>query len=219
MPKLNLSVDEVLSTTRAVRKRLDLNRPVEPEIIRECLELALQAPSPGGMQNWHFIVVADAEKRLALAEIYRKSTRAKGGQEDMLRQMIADATNEQEAIALTKIAETPFYLTENLHRVPVQVIPCIEGRAENLAGAAQSGYWGGIWPAMWSFMLAARSRGLGTVPTTLHLDFEREAAEILGIDYENVTQAGLIPVAYTIGTDFKPAGRKPLDSVLHWNGW
>jgi nitroreductase len=219
MSKLNLSVDEVLTTTRAVRKRLDLNRPVELEIIRECLELALQAPTPGGMQNWHFIVVTDPEKRLALADIYRKSTRAPGGQEDMLRQMIPNAADEQEAAALTKIAQTPFYLTENLHRVPVHVIPCLEGRAENLTGAAQSGYWGGIWPAMWSFMLAARSRGLGTVPTTLHLDFEREAAAVLGIPYETVTQAGLIPVAYTIGTDFKPAARKPLESVLHSDHW
>ncbi len=163
---LDLSIDELLTTTRAVRKRLDLTRPVEPEVIRECLSLA-----------------------------------------------------EQEAAYLTRIADTPRYLTAHLHEVPVHVIPCVEGRAEKLSATRQAAHWGGIWPATWSFMLAARSRGLGTVLTTLHLDFEQEAAEVLGIPYEQVMQVGLIPVAYTLGTTFKPAARKPLEAVLHWNRW
>jgi len=219
MPSLDLSIDELLTTTRAVRKRLDLARPVEPEVIRECLSLAVQAPTPGGMQNWHFVVVSDRSQREALAALYGKSARAPGGQEDVLKHMIAAAADEQDAAHRTRMADTPRYLTEHLHEVPVHVIPCIEGRVENWSATQQAAHWGGIWPATWSFMLAARSRGLGTVLTTLHLDFEQAAAEVLGIPYEQVMQVGLIPVAYTLGTTFKPATRKPLESVLHWNRW
>src|SRR6266542_4440032 len=132
---------------------------------------------------------------------------------------IAAAADEREAAQLTRRADTPRYLTDHLHEVPVHVIPCIEGRVENLSATQQAAHWGGIWPAVWSFMLAARSRGLGTVLTTLHLDFEQAAADVLGIPYEQVMQVGLIPVAYTLGTTFKPAARKPLDEVLHWNRW
>jgi nitroreductase len=217
MPALDLSFDEVLTTTRAVRKRLDLTRPVEPEVIRECLELALQAPTPGSEQNWHFVVVTDPKQRLALAELYRKG--ASIGQEENLQRVIASAANEQEAAKLTKMADSARYLTTHLHEIPVHVIPCIQGRAEHLSGTGQAAFWGAILPATWSFMLAARSRGLGTILTTLHLDFEQEAADVLGIPYEQVTQVGLIPVAYTQGTTFKPALRKPLDAVLRWNRW
>jgi nitroreductase len=217
MSTLNLSIDELLTTTRAVRKRLDLTRPVEPEVIRECLQIAVQAPTPGGMQNWHFLVVTDPAQRAALATIYRKSVHAPGGQEELFKQMMAAATSEKEAADLTRLFAPARYLTEHLHEVPVHVVPCIEGRGETLSGASLAGYWGGIWPATWSFMLAARSRGLGTVLTTLHLDFEREAAHILGIPYEHIRQVALIPVAYTKGTKFKPANRKPLDEILHWD--
>jgi nitroreductase len=216
MSILNLSFDEVLNTTRAVRKRLDLTRPVEPEVIDECLTLALQAPSPGDIQSWHFLVVTDPAKRAALAEIYRK------GAAMMYREsekMLASVTDEQVLAKLQRMASSAFYLVEHLHEVPVHVIPCIEGRAENLSAIEQASLWGSIIPATWSFMLAARSRGLGTVLTGIHLIYEREAAEILGIPYERITQAALIPVAYTIGTDFKPAKRKPLAEVVHRDRW
>jgi nitroreductase len=219
MPPLTLSIDELLTTTRAVRQRLDLSRPVEPEVIQECLSLAVQAPTPGGMQNWHFVVVSDPTLRSALAALYRKSAQAPGGQEDILEQVVAAAANEKKAAHLRRKVAPARYLTEHLHEVPVHVVPCIEGRAENLPAVEQAAWWGGIWPATWSFMLAARSRGLGTVLTTLHLAFEREAADVLGIPYEQVMQVGLIPVAYTLGTSFKPAARKPLASVLHWDRW
>ena len=200
-------------------QRLDLTRPVEAEVIRECLSLAVQAPTPGGMQNWHFLVVTDPAQRSALAALYRKSAHSPGGQEDILKQVIAAAADEQEAADLSRMADSARYLTEHLHEVPVHVIPCIQGRTGNLSAVEQSAHWGEIWPATWSFMLAARSRGLGTVLTTIHLDFEQEAAEVLGIPYEQVMQIGLIPVAYTLGTQFKPAARKPLDEVLHWDRW
>jgi len=219
MPILNLSIDELLATTRAVRNRLDFTRPVEPEVIRECLSLAVQAPTPGGMQNWHFVVVTSPSQREALAALYRKRAHSPGGQEDMLKQMIATAADEKEVAYLTRKVAPARYLTAHLHEAPVFVIPCIEGRAVNLSAAGQAGHWGGIWPATWSFMLAARSRGLGTVLTTLHLDFEQEAADVLSIPYEQVMQVGLIPVAYTLGTTFKPAARKPLEDVLHWDQW
>ena len=219
MPILDLSFDEVLTTTRAVRKRLDLTRPVEAEVIRECLSLAMQAPTPGGMQNWHFVVVTDPAQRSALAALYGKSAHSPGGQEDILKQVIAAAADEKEAADLSRMADSARYLTEHLHEVPVHVIPCIQGRTGNLSAVEQSAHWGEIWPATWSFMLAARSRGLGTVLTTIHLDFEQEAADVLGIPYEQVMQVGLIPVAYTLGTTFKPAVRKPLEDVLHWDRW
>ncbi|GHO71200.1 nitroreductase [Ktedonobacter sp. SOSP1-52] len=219
MPTFNLSTDVLLSTTRAVRKRLDLTRAVEPEVIRECFSLAVQAPTPGSMQNWHFLIVSDPAQRAALAAIYRKSIHAPGGQEEIFERMIAAATSEQEIADLTRMFAPARHLNEHLHEVPLHVIPCLEGRGEKLSGAALAGYWGGIWPATWSFMLAARSRGLGTVLTTLHLDFEQEAAEVLGIPYEQVRQVALIPVAYTLGSAFKPAARKPLEDVLHWDRW
>jgi len=216
---LDLTFDEVLTTTRAVRKRLDLTRPVDPQIIRECLTLALQAPSPGGQQHWHFVVVTDPDQRAALAGLYHKSTRTPGGQEDILNGMINSATTEEERAERIKMASSPRHLTDHLHEVPVMVIPCIEGRIENMSAMEQAAHWGGIWPATWSFMLAARSRGLGTVLTTIHLAFEREAAAILSLPYERVMQVGLIPVAYTLGTEFKPSARKPLEDVVHWDRW
>ena len=178
MPILDLSLDELLTTTRAVRKRLDLARPVEPEVIRECLELALQAPTPGDTQNWHFVVVTDASQREALAALYRKGA---ASMEHYALQEIAAAANEQAAAKIARRFDSARYLAENLHEVPVHVIPCIQERAERLSGTEQAVLWGAILPATWSFMLAARSRGLGTSLTGIHLDFEREAADVLGI--------------------------------------
>ncbi len=218
MTALGLSFDEVLTTTRSVRKRLDLTRPVEPEVIRECLTLALQAPSPGSQQNWRFVVVTDTGQRQALATLYRRGAAATG-QDEILQRLIETAPNERERAHVRGMAESAVYFREHLQEVPVLVIPCHEGRIEDASAVERAAYWGGILPATWSFMLAARSRGLGTVLTTIHLEFERETADVLGIPYDRGMQIGLIPVAYTIGTDFKPAPRKPLDSVLHWDRW
>ena len=218
MPILDISIDMLLTTTRAVRKRLDLTRQVEPEVIRECLEIALQAPSASNRQNWHFIVVTDPAVRQALATTYRKG--AQRYHELVVPGLQKQAAGSpQEARSLARRLEAGQYLTDHLHEVPVHVIPCIEGRTEQLPIISQAANWGSIMPAAWSFMLAARSRGLGSTLTSFHLFFEQEAAEVLGIPFERVMQAGLIPVAYTLGTDFKPAIRKPLESVLHRNRW
>lgn len=218
MALLDLTLDELLTTTRAVRKRLDLTRPVEPDVIRECIEIAVQAPTGSNSQQWQFVVVTDAEKRKALADLYKQS---------YMSYRAASTASAKEALAarpqLAKIQErvvsSSDYLAEHLHEVPVHVIPCIRGRLEGASSVQQAGTWGSILPAVWSFMLAARARGLGTAWTTLHLPYEKEAAQLLGIPYEEYTQASLIPVAYTLGTDFKPGPRKDLDRVLHWNNW
>ena len=206
---LNLSADEVLSTTRAVRRRLDLTRPVEREVLEECLRLAQQAPSGSNAQGWHFVVVTDAAAREALAELWRRGA-------DRYWQAMGPGPFDP---GRERIIATVRHLAEHLHEVPVHVIPCIEGRIDGAPGAAQAGKWASIIPAAWSFMLAARERGLGTVWTSFHLRWEAEAAEILGIPYDTMMQAALIPVAYTIGTEFKPAQREPLETMVHWDRW
>jgi nitroreductase len=208
---LNLSADEVLTTTRSVRKRLDFDRPVEKDVIEECLEIAVQAPSASNRQNWHFIFVTEPERKEKLAEIYQRGAEIS----------YAQRANEDLAFSPQKqrVRESSRYLIENMARAPVLFVPCIEGRTDDASISRQAALWGTIVPAYWSFMLAARSRGLGTCLTTMHLNLEREAAELLGIPFDEVMQTGLIPIAYTIGTDFKLAKRQPLETVLHWEEW
>ena len=207
---LELTPDELLSTTRAVRKRLDLERPVERDVLEECLRLAQQAPTGSYRQNWHFLVVTEPELRKGLADLWRQ------GAERYLA-----GIGDPEAIPgmMGRVLAGVFHLRHHLHEVPVHVIPCIEGRTDGKSVFAQASAWGSIMPAAWSFMLAARSRGLGTVWTTFHLFREQQAAELLGIPFDEVMQAALIPVAYTVGTEFKPAVRSPLDSFVHWDRW
>ena len=207
---LELTPDELLSTTRAVRKRLDLERPVERDVLEECLRLAQQAPTGSYRQNWHFLVVTEPELRQGLADLWRQ------GAERYLA-----GIGDPEAIPgmMGRVLAGVFHLRDHLQEVPVHVIPCIEGRTDGKSVFAQASAWGSIMPAAWSFMLAARSRGLGTVWTTFHLFREQQAAELLGIPFDEVMQAALIPVAYTVGTEFKPAVRSPLDSFVHWDRW
>ena len=220
MSILDLSADEVLTTTRSVRKRLDLTRPVETHIIRQCLEVAVQAPTGSNSQGWHFVVVTEPESRQALGAIYRKglATYLELTASGHALVNFAEYTPEQMATFM-RVRDSALYLADHMHEVPVMIVPCIQGRADGRSSVEQAGLWGSIMPAVWSFMLAARMRGLGTCWTSVHLFYEQEAAAVLGIPYEQVTQAALIPVAYTLGTDFKAAPRKPLDSVLHWGRW
>lgn len=208
------TVDELLTTTRAVRKRLDLDRPVPPEVIEECLQLAVQAPTGSNAQTWRFVVVTDPAKRASLAKIYRRSWDATYGRQ---RAALADATDERSA-QQRRVLESADYLAQNLHRVPVFVVPCLLGRVDADSPAQWAGFLGSVYPAVWSFQLALRSRGLGSVLTTLHLFGEAEAARILNIP-DTVTQVALLPVAYTKGTDFKPAARRPAQEVTYWDSW
>jgi nitroreductase len=210
------TVDHLLSTTRSVRKRLDLTRPVERAVLEECLQLALQAPSGSNRQGWHFLLVTDPAKRATIADYYRQAFKQYLGavQPEALEPLRATA----EAGKGSRVLKSASYLSRHLHEVPVHVIPCIEGRVESAGVMAQASLYGSILPATWSLMLALRSRGLGSVWTTLHLAYETEIAALLGIP-PTITQAALLPVAYFTGDDFKPAQRKPLDEVTHWDGW
>jgi nitroreductase len=211
-------IDEVLTTTRAVRKRLDLTRPVAPSIISECIELALQAPTGGNDQGWHFVVVTDAATRASIAEIFRAAA-ADYAQRERPRAPRLHERTEDERVARRRVMASSGYLFEHLHEVPVLVIPCVEGRVDGATLADQATTFGSILPAVWSFMLAARSRGLGTAWTTVHLEHEAEMAGLLGIPLDAVTQVALIPVAHTVGDDFSPAARRPVDDVLHRERW
>ncbi|MBK9178511.1 MAG: nitroreductase family protein [Acidimicrobiales bacterium] len=215
MDLLPLDPDELLTTTRSVRKRLDFDRPVERAVVEECLEVALQAPTGSNTQGWQWVVVDDPALKAAIAGHY-------GRNYDEYAQNPASAAfadDDPRAQRRDAVRSSSRYLRERLHEVPVMVIPCIAGRFEGLPSFAQASMWGSILPAVWSFMLALRARGLGSAWTTLHLPDERAVADLLGIPYDRYTQAGLFPVAHTLGTDFKPAPRLPLADVLHWNGW
>ena len=213
----DLSPDQLLSTTRSVRRRLDLTRPVDLTLIEQCLDLAQQAHSGGNQQGWSFIVVTDPHKRQALGALYKQ------GWDAYLQSMADLVASEAPASVPTgdtqRVYQSAQYLADHMGEAPVLVIPCIAGRTERASAADQASLWGSILPAVWSFMLAARARGLGTCWTTLHLPHEREAADLLGIPYDDVMQAALIPVAHTIGNEFRSGSRKPLDTIVHWDQW
>ena len=212
---LELSAEDVLTTTRAVRHRLDLDRPVDPQVVRRCVEIAAQAPTGRNRQRAAFVVVTDPQRRAELADLWRTG-RAAGGTpmpaEDARRAYAEPGSME-------KVWSGLDHLDANLHRVPVLVVPCITGRTDDAAAAEQAGTWGSVLPAVWSFMLAARMHGLGTCWTTSNLPVEREVADLLGIPHAEVMQAALIPLAHTVGTDFRPAHRVPVDEILHWDRW
>jgi nitroreductase len=214
---LDLSPDELLSTTRAVRKRLDLERPVDLALVRECIDVAAQAPTGSNAQGWHFVVVTDEDKRAKLAGWYLEMwNMVYGDPERAIAGMPQDDPTYLET--QRKVLGSADYLADHMAEVPVHVIPCIEGRVENGPVIMHASIWGSLLPAVWSFCLAARARGLGTCWTTLHLGREKEAAELLGIP-DNVMQGALIPVAHTKGTDFKPGPRRDLDRIIHTDGW
>jgi nitroreductase len=207
------AVDHILSTTRSVRKRLDLTRPVDPKIIAEAIEIAIQAPTGSNVQGWHFVVVTDLEKKKAIADLYRKGA-------DMYANRLRPdyGSDDPRTKQRARIAESGAYLYKHLHEVPVLVIACIESRVETQPQWVQASVYGSILPAAWSFMLALRARGVGSAWTTLSLIHEKEVAQVLGIP-DNVTQAVLMPVAYYTGMDFKPAKRLPAREHTHWNTW
>lgn len=211
---LDLTPDELLTTTRSVRKRLDLTKDVPLELVRECIEIALQAPSGSNKQGWHWLVVTDAEKRRAIGEIYREITRIYLASGDSAQQQFAD--DPARAAVQDRVSSSAAWLGEHMSEVPVMVIPCIQ--ASRLPRGNQAGLWGSLLPAAWSYALAARARGLGTAWTTLHLVKEGEVAQILGLP-EDIHQGALIPTAYYTGETFRPAARQGLDEVLHLNGW
>ena len=220
--QLSLTNDQLLSTTRAVRKRLDFERDVPMSTIKECMDLAVQAPSGSNAQGWQFVFVTDQEKRQKIGEYYREAFSHYRHMPFAIHKLHSDSADASLANSQERSASSADYLADNMGKAPVLMIPCIAGRIDNAEGAnasAQAGTMGSIIPAAWSFMLAARARGIGTAWTTLHLAHEKAVAELLGIPYESFTQVALIPIAYTKGTDFKPAYRPPVESVMHLNQW
>lgn len=202
------SVDELLTTTRSVRKRLDLTRPVGRDVLLECIRLAMQAPTASNTQDWRWLVITDADKRAAIADIYRS----------VGADYLAYAAKEVSDPQTQRVYASAFALTDTLAQVPVHVIPCLNNRIDNSNLLTAASAWASIIPAGWSFLLALRSRGLGSVWTTMHLAKEQEVAELLDIP-ETATQAALFPVAYTIGTDFRPAARPPAETITYWDTW
>jgi len=210
---LDLDPDALLTTTRAVRKRLDFDRPVPREVIEECLAIALQAPNGGNMNNWRWIVVDDPTVIAKIAEIYN------GGLDDYIATM-ADSGGYPGSVVpgADRIDGSVGHLRENFHRLPAVLVPVFAGRMEEANLFYQASSWGSIIQSVWSFMLALRARGLGSAWTTGHLWREQALSELLEIpDY--YTQVGLFPIAYTLGTDFKPAYRKDPSEVIGWNGF
>ena len=214
MATLPLSPDELLTTTRTVRRRLDLSRPVPLDLIRECLEVALQAPSGSNRQGWQWMVITDEKSRRAIGDYYGRSVASYLKSPGAAAVLFED--DPQRNAVQRRVGESVAYLGEHMGEAPVLIIPCI--RAPRLRAENQAGLWGSLLPAAWSYMLAARARRLGTAWTTLHLRYEREISELLGMP-PDIRQGALIPTAYYTGDTFQPAPRQPLDEVLHINSW
>tara|TARA_Y100000817_G_scaffold309286_1_gene298188 strand:+ start:398 stop:1072 length:675 start_codon:yes stop_codon:yes gene_type:complete len=221
-PQLNLTNDELLSTTRAVRKRLDLEKPVPPEVLSECLELATQAPTGSNAQGWQFMFVSDPDKKARIGELYSQAFDLYREMPMAIHHLHKESKDQELQSSQERSTSSAEYLAKHMGEVPAMLIPCVAGRIDaNMPGAslAQTAIFGSIIPAAWSFMIAARSRGLGTAWTTLHIMHEEEIAELLGIPYNEYTQVALIPIAYTKGTNFKAAYRPPVETVMHMNEW
>lgn len=206
------SVDYILETTRSVRKRLDLTRPVERATVERCLDIAIQAPTGSNRQGWKWLIVTDAEKKARIGEYYKQSWYAYAGV------ATRGAPGEEPSAQMRRVINSARYLADCMHEVPMMIFPCVHGRANDASPAANAGLYGSIIPAAWSLMLALRARGIGSAWTTLHLSYERECNEILGIP-DDVTTAALLPAAYFSGETFQKAERVPAKSLTYWETW
>ena len=224
---LDLNIcDKLLTTTRSIRRRLDLSRPVPPELIEECLEVAVQSPSATNTQKWRFMVIRDADKRAGIARLYKQAFESYWEQADDATYGTTGPASTPEGArgkpppynGLQRMIDSAVYLADHLHEVPVHVLFCVEDQVRDVPLFDQATAYGSILPAAWSFMLAARARGLGCCWTTVHLTHADEAARLLNIP-DTVTQCVLLPVAYYTGTDFKAARRIPATQLTHWDTW
>lgn len=202
------TVDALLTTTRAVRDRLVFDVAVDEDVVLECVELALQAPIGSGRERGRWVVVTDDELKRQVADVYRAAG------EDRFRRTAEKAEDPRRR----RLYQSATRLAENLHRVGAIVIPCVEGRVDGQGNAVAAGFYGSILPAVWSFQLALRSRGLGSCWTSVHLKQEARMAQVLGIP-STYTQVALIPVAPTVGDRFAAAARRPLRETVALNGF
>jgi nitroreductase len=212
----SLTIDELLTTTRCVRRRRDMSRPVDFEVVEECVRIAQQAPTGANRQHWHFVVVSDVQRKRRIADLYREAIGPMLERE--AKDLVPAGATDAEIRHAGRLLDSGRFLALNLQDVPVLAIACVEAMSPSET-APGPGHWASVFPAIWSFMLAARSRGLGTCLTTIHLHREQEVAELLGIPYPRVRQAALVPVAHTVGTDFRPGLRRPTSEILHREEW
>ena len=213
MSMIDITPLELLTTTRTVRKRLDLSRPVDRSLVEECLRIAWQAPNGSNQQMYGWVCVDDPATKAAMADVYRDGL--KRHQEISAANPSPYKVNDRQEL----ISASVFHLLQHMQDVPVLVVPTIETRLDGGSIFEQGSRWGSILPAVWNFMLALRMHGMGSAWTTLHLHCEKDMADLLGIPFAEVTQAGMFPVAYTIGTDFHAASRAHSEQTIHWNKW
>jgi nitroreductase len=209
--QLDLTNDQLLTTTRTVRKRLDLQRPVERAVVEECLRIAFQAPNGQNRQDYGWVVVDDPDLKKRMGELYRL-----GMQDHQQRDTAGEPGQFRSRPQITASVQ---YLKERMEQVPMLLVPTVGRRYGNATTFQQASMWGSILPGVWNFMLALRARGLGSAWTTIHLYREQEMADLLGIPYPDQRQAGMFPIAYTLGTDFKPADRSDSETRIFWNRW
>jgi nitroreductase len=212
---LPLNPDELLTTTRAVRKRLDLSRSVDRSVVEVCIEIAMQAPSGSNRQTWQWVLVDDPAKKQQLAELYREVFDGYAQAAPAVSYEEGDTRLERKEM----INASARHLRDHLHEVPVLLVAYQKGHPDQMPIGSQPGWWGSVIPAVWSFMLALRARGMGSVWTTMSCRRQDEVAAVLGVPSEEYMHVGMFPVAYTIGTDFKVAPRLDPGSVIHWNSW
>ncbi len=224
--KLISDIDEVLTTTRAVRRRLNFDKPVERELVEECLRLAQQATMGSNLEDWRFVAVSEPEQKARVAALYRDTWEQTV--EIPLRERRPDTvtrldpgvrSNEEAQARQQRVLKSVKYLVDNLERVPVIMFACSAKPVPDTAlGDRASGYYGSIIPIAWSFMLALRSRGLGSVMATAIVFHSERLSEVLELP-EGTHPITMIPVAYTDTLDFKPAPRRPLEEILRWERW
>lgn len=217
------SVDHVLTTTRAVRRRLDLGRPVERELIESCIDIAIQAPTALNGETWHFVVITEPSQRAAVAQIYRRAGEGhRSGVlplDSYLSSLRAEKPDDCRFAVQQRMFSSGAHLVRHMQDVPVLILACVEGRVENAGPGAQASLYGSIFPAVWSLMLAFRARGIGSVMTTQHIEhFEQDMARVVELP-DGITQVALLAVAYFTGSDFRPAKRAPARERIHWDRW
>lgn len=226
MPAVITDVDEVLTTTRTVRFRMDFERPVEREVIEECLEIAQQATVGSNQEHWRFVAVTDPETKHRIAELYRdvwvqtvEKPLAEGDPATLARLDPENREGDEAQRGQARTLRGVKYLADHLEQVPVLVFACsVAPQPPTPVGKLASGYYGSIFPAVWSFQLALRSRGLGSVLATAASYHAEEIGEILGLP-AGCALISMVPVAYTKGLDFKRGARRPLDEILSWERW
>ena len=199
------SIDHALRTTRSVRRRIDFERPIEPEVIEECIDIAVQAPTGRDAEAWRFLVVTGAERKAEIAALYRRAF-----------ERYAGASAKERGGDAPKPAVRA--LADRLHEMPALVIVCSEGAPLGPQAALQVAFYGSVLPAAWSFMVALRARGIGATWTSLHLLHEREAAAVLGIP-DGVTQTVMLPIGYMRDATLRPAARRGAREVTFWDRW